>query len=92
MLVFPGCRFALVAVLVVLGFVINYRFGLCLCSLVVVFVHACILVAVLVGACVSSLLFWSVLTLLLLCMRVQWFKRGGVSGRLLLVCVVAGGS
>ncbi len=51
-LVFPGCSFALVAVPVVLGFLFNYLFGRCLCSLVAVFVYACVLVAVFVGACV----------------------------------------
>ena len=51
-LVFPGCRFALVAVLVVLGFLVNYLLGRCLCSPVAVGVYACVLVAVLVGACV----------------------------------------
>ena len=53
------CRFALIAVLVVLGFLVTVfvgaclpdcRFGRCLCSLV----------AVLVGACVRVLLFLSV--------------------------------
>ena len=37
--------------------------------------------------------FARVIALLPLCVRAQWLKRVGVSGRLLLeVCVVAGGS
>ncbi len=73
MIVFPGCRFALVAVLVVLGFLVTVLMNACVPELP--FWSACVpsyrfgrclcsRVAVLVGACVSQLLLWFMLVFL----------------------------